>query len=116
MPISIFRAILDVDLRLRQRLHDLHGLQAQADELADQARDVVWGVGAVGVVDDGSGGVGFDAVLVDDSFEGGAAAEAVGEGGGGDAICVGPRECDRGGRCEAEYVVTVGDVVEGVGE
>ena len=79
-------------------------------------RDVVWGVGAVGVVDDGSGGVGFDAVLVDDSFEGGAAAEAVGEGGGGDAICVGPRECDRGGRCEAEYVVTVGDVVEGVGE
>ncbi len=42
-------------------------------------------VGAVGVVDDAGAGVGGDAVLVDDPFEGGAVAEAVVEGGGGDA-------------------------------
>ena len=42
--------------------------------------------GAVGVVDDGAGGGGLDAVLVDDPFEGGAVVEAVGEGGGGDAV------------------------------
>ena len=40
---------------------------------------------AVGFVDDAGAGVGGDAVLVDDPFEGGAVAEAVVEGGGGDA-------------------------------
>ena len=53
------------------------------DDLADQAGDVVGGVGAVGVVDDAAAGVGFDEVQVDDPFEGGAVAEAVVEGLGG---------------------------------
>ena len=43
-------------------------------------------VGAVGVVDDAGAGVDGHAVLVDDPFEGGAVAEAVVEGGGGDAV------------------------------
>ena len=42
-------------------------------------------VGAVGVVDDAAALVDFDAVLVDDPFEGGAVAEAVVEGGRGNA-------------------------------
>ena len=43
-------------------------------------------VGAVGVVDDAAAFVGFEAVLVDDPFEGGAVAEAVVEGFGRDAV------------------------------
>ena len=70
----------------RQPLYNSHRFQVQADDLADQARDIVRVAGAVGVVDDAAAGVGFDAVLVDDPFEGGAVAEAVGEGGGGDAV------------------------------
>ena len=63
----------------RQRLHDLHGYQTQADHLAEQAHDVLGVVGAVGVVDDAAALVGLDAVLVDDPVEGGAVAEAVGQ-------------------------------------
>ena len=51
--------------------------------LAEQAQDVLRVVGAVGVVDDAAALVGLDAVLVDHPFEGGAVAEAVGEGSAG---------------------------------
>ena len=68
------------------RCWTLRGFGAHADDLGDQARDVVGVAGAAGVVDDGAAGVGFDAVLVDDPFGGGAVAEAVVEGGGGDAV------------------------------
>ena len=69
------------------RCWTIRGFGAHADDLGDQARDVVGVAGAVGVVDDGAGGGGLDAVLVDDPFEGGAVAEAVVEGGGGgDAV------------------------------
>ena len=64
---------------------DLLSLQRDGDDLADETEDVLVGVFAVGVVDDAGAGVGGDAVLVDDPFEGGAVAEAVLEGGGGDA-------------------------------
>ena len=72
----------------RQRPHDLHGFQTQADDLAEQAHDVLGVVGAVGVVDDAAALVGLDAVLVDDPVEGGAVAETV-VGGNGDASCYG---------------------------
>ena len=74
------------DAQPRQALDDDHCIQAHRDHLAKQAHDVLRVVGAVRVVDDAAAFVGFDAVLVDDPFEGGAVAEAVGEGGGGDAI------------------------------
>ena len=61
------------------------GFEGDGDDLADEAEDVFWVVGTVGVVDNAGAGVGGDAVLVDDPFEGGAVAEAVVEGGGGDA-------------------------------
>jgi hypothetical protein len=66
------------------------GFEGDGDDLADEAEDVVVVVGAVGVVEDAGAGVGGDAVLVrrslrPDPFEGGAVAEAVVEGGGGDA-------------------------------
>ena len=64
---------------------ELLGFEGDGDDLADEAEDVFGVVGAVGVVDDAGAGVGGDAVLVDDPFEGGAVAEAVIEGGGGDA-------------------------------
>ena len=63
----------------REGGYDADGFEADADDLADEAEDVAWVVGAVGV-----GGV-FDLVLVDDPFEGGAGAEAVIEGLGRDA-------------------------------
>ncbi len=73
-------------VRVLSDLRDHSFIQNIGDDLADQALDVVGFVGAVGVVDDGAGGGGFDAVRVDDPFEGGAVAEAVVEGGGGDAV------------------------------
>ena len=72
--------------QLRQPRHDLDRLQADADHLADEAHDVLRVVGAVGVVDDAAAFVGFEAVLVDHPFEGGAVAEAVGEGFGGNTV------------------------------
>jgi hypothetical protein len=68
---------------------DALGFEGDGDDLADEAEDVL-GVGvfsfkAVGVVDDAGAGVGRNAVLVDDPFEGGAVAEAVVAGGCGDA-------------------------------
>ncbi len=70
LPAQLVRVLSDL------REHSL--IQIIGDDLADHARDVVGGVGAVGVVDDAAAGVGFDEVLVDDPFEGGAVAEAVG--------------------------------------
>ena len=60
--------------------------EGDGDDLADEAEDVFGIVGAVGVVDDTGAGVGGDAVLIDDPFEGGAVAEAIVVGGGGDAV------------------------------
>lgn len=64
---------------------DLLGFEGDGNDLADEAEDVLGVVFAVGVVDDARAGVRGDAVLVDDPFEGGAVAEFVVEGGGGDA-------------------------------
>ena len=77
---AIGKRFLLPNAQRRQRLHDLYGFQAQADDFADQAHDVLGVVGAVGVVDDAAALVGLDAVLVDDPVEGGAVAEAVVEG------------------------------------
>ena len=68
---------------------DLLGFEGDGDDLGEEAEDVL-GVGlvsvdAVGVVGDAGAGVGGDAVLVDDPFEGGAVAEAVVECGRWDA-------------------------------
>ena len=51
---------------------DLLGFEGDGDDLADEAEDVFGVVGTVGVVDDAGAGVGGDAILVDDPFEGGA--------------------------------------------
>jgi hypothetical protein len=64
---------------------DFLGFEGDGDDLADEAEDVAFVFVAVGVVGDVGAGVGGDAVLVDDPFEGGAVAEAVVEGGGWDA-------------------------------
>jgi hypothetical protein len=61
-------------------------VSGDGDDLADEAEDVAFVVFAVGVVGDAGAGVGGDAVLVDDPFEGGAVAEAVVKGGGRDAV------------------------------
>lgn len=53
------------------------GFEADGDDLADEANDVLGIVRAVGVVDDAGAFVGGDAVLVDHPFEGAAIAEAV---------------------------------------
>ena len=70
LPAQLVRVLSDL------RDHSL--IQIIGDDLADQARDIVRVAGAVGVVDNAAAGVGLDAVLVDDPFEGGAVAEAVG--------------------------------------
>lgn len=49
--------------------------QADGDDLADEADDVLGVVRAVGIVDDAGAHVGGDAVLIDDPFEGAAIAE-----------------------------------------
>ena len=67
---------------MRQPRYNLYRLQTHADHLAEQAHDVLRVVGAVGVVDDAAAFVGFDAVLIDDPFEGGAVAQAGVEVGG----------------------------------
>jgi hypothetical protein len=76
---------LDAQVERRKSGDDLLGFERDGDDLADESEDVLGVVFAVGVVDDAGARVGGDAVLVDDPFEGGAVAEAVVEGSGGDA-------------------------------
>lgn len=64
---------------------DVYGLDAEADDLADEADDVFGVVGVVGVGADAAALVLLDAVLVDDAFEAAAVAEAVVEDLGRDA-------------------------------
>ena len=59
---------------LRQPAHNPHRLQTHPHDLAHQADDVFGVVGPVGVAGDAGAFVGFDAVLVDDSFDGTAVA------------------------------------------
>ena len=73
------------ELQFWQRVDNCHRLQADGDDLADQADDVFAVVGAVGVVGDAAALVGRDLVLVDDPLQGRAVAEAVFEGLGRDA-------------------------------
>ena len=63
----------------RQTTHYLHRFQADAHDLADEADDVFFVVGAVGVGVDAAAFVGLDAVLVNDPLQGAAVAEAIGE-------------------------------------
>ena len=58
-------------------VHDSHGFDADADDLADEADDVFLIIGVVGVAGDAAAFVGADLVLVDDPIEGAAVAEAV---------------------------------------
>ncbi len=58
-------------------MDEADSFKGDGDDLADKADDVLGIVGAVGVVDDAGAGVGGDAVLVDNPFEGAAVAEAV---------------------------------------
>ena len=60
--------------------------ERNCDDLADDAEDVLRVVFAVGIVDDTGACVGRDAILVDDSFEGGVVAEFVVGCGGGNAM------------------------------
>ena len=59
---------------------DLLGFEGDGDDLTDEAKDIAFVVCTVGVVGDAGAGVGGDAVLIDDPFEGGAVAEAVVQG------------------------------------
>lgn len=59
--------------------------ERDSDDLADEAEDVLGVTFAVGIIDDARAGIGRDAVLVDDPFEGRAVAEAVVKCGGGNA-------------------------------
>ena len=54
---------------LRQRLHDLHGFQADGNDLPHQPHDVFRVVLAVGVVGDAAALVGLNLVLVDDPLQ-----------------------------------------------
>lgn len=56
---------------------DFHGFEANADDLADEADDVFFIIGVVGVAGDAAAFVGADLVLVDDPIEGAVVAEAV---------------------------------------
>lgn len=60
-----------------QRLDDLDGFEAHADDLADEADDVLRVVLAVGVGGDAAALVGADLVLIDDPFEGRAVTEPI---------------------------------------
>jgi len=63
---------------------DLHGLEAEVDDLGDEADDVLGVVGAIGVACYAGAFVGGDLVLIDNPVEGGTVAETIGEGLGGD--------------------------------
>ena len=56
--------------------YDLYGFEADADDLGDEADDVLGVVEVVRVAGNAAALVGLDAVLVDDPFEGAAVAEA----------------------------------------
>ena len=60
-------------------LDDFDGLEAEADDLGEEADDVLGVVGVVGVAADGGALVLLDAVLVDDPFEGAAAESYAGD-------------------------------------
>ena len=60
-----------------ERIDDLHRFDADADDLADEADDVFFIVGVVGVAGDAAAFIGADLVLVDDPIEGASVAEAV---------------------------------------
>ena len=64
---------------LRQPPHDFHRFQADADDLADEADDVFFVVGAVGVGADAAAFVGLDAVLIYNPLQGTTVAEPIGE-------------------------------------
>ncbi len=72
-------------------VHHLDRFHADADDLADEADDVLFIVGIVGVAGDAAAFVGADLVLVDDPFEPAAVAETVVEDFGRD---LGERQCD----------------------
>ena len=78
----------------RQPLHNLHRLQTHANDLPYQLNNILRLIWPVRVVDDAAAFVCLDPILVDDPLQGGAVAEAVGEGLGGDPV-----------QCE-EFVVT----------
>ncbi len=62
---------------LRQGGDDLGRFHADADDLSDEADDVLRVVGVVGVRADAGAFVFLDAVLIDDPLDGAAVAEAV---------------------------------------
>lgn len=62
-----------------ERVDELHGFNAHADDLADEADDVFFVVGVVGVAGDDFIIVSLDLVLVDDPIESAAVAKAVAE-------------------------------------
>ena len=68
-----------------KRADDLHGLDADADDLADEADDALFVLRVVGVAGNGDAFIGFNLVLVDYPVEGTAVAEAVVERLGRDA-------------------------------
>ncbi len=68
----------------RERCNDLLGFEGDGNDLAKEADDIARVILAVRIVDDAGAGVGGDAILVDHPLEGGAVAEAVVEGSGGD--------------------------------
>ena len=75
----------------RQALDNLHRLEADGDDLGDEAEDVPGVVGAIGVVGDAAAFVRADLVLVNDPFEGGTVPEPVFVSLGRDAIEGGSR-------------------------
>ena len=70
-----FAAFLNA--QLGQGFHDVHGCQADGNDLTDKAHDVLRIVGAIGIVDDAAALVGRDLILVDDPLQRRAVAEAV---------------------------------------
>ena len=69
----------------RQTTHYAHRFQADTHDLADEADDVFFVVGAVGVGVDAAAFVGLEAVLVNDPLQGATVAETIGEHVGGNA-------------------------------
>jgi hypothetical protein len=63
----------------RQLVHQLHRLHTHRYNLANQPHDVLLVVQVVGVADDAAAFILTDLVLIDDSFEGRAVAQAIGE-------------------------------------
>ena len=66
-----------IDPHRGQGLYDLHGFEADVDDLTDEAEDVFGIAGAVGIVGDAAALVGGDRTLVDDPLQGRAVAQAI---------------------------------------